>query len=142
MKTLVLIASLFCFTLNSHSQAVMEVTNATNCDLMVQLYSVSTGSCNSTVPPLNLFMPAGFATTVFASRGEEFIYTEITSDPWCSGGVALAVGTPMTCRSTCTWGVPSNAVVGNSGCNGCLPNVMADWTDPCNHPGVLYITDF
>ena len=141
MKMLVLIASLVCFTFSSDAQPIVEVTNATNCDLMVQLYSVNVKKCNGGSVQ-NVLMTAGSGLAVPAPAGEEWIYAEITSDPWCPGGVGLAVGTPMTCTSTCSWGTPSTVTVTNSGCNGCLPNVNALWTDPCNHPGVLVIRDF
>lgn len=140
MKSFVLIASLFCFTLSSYAQSVVEVTNATNCDLIVQLYSVNTGSCNGG-SVLNVPLTSGSGSSVPAPAGEEWIYAEISSNPYCSGGVSLAVGTPMTCSSTCTWGVPNIVTVANSGCNGCKKFVTAEWQDPCGHPGVLVITD-
>lgn len=141
MKTFVLIASLFCFTLSSYAQPIVEVTNSTNCDLIVQLYSVNIKKCNGG-SVLNVPLTSGNGISVPAPAGEEWIYAEISSDPYCQGGVSLPVGTPMSCSSTCSWGVPSNVTVTNNGCNGCLPNVNATWIDYCNHPGVLHITDF
>ena len=140
MKMFVLIASLFCFTFSSDAQSIVKVTNATNCDLMVQLYSVNSGSCNGGSIQ-NVPLSSGSGLSVPAPAGEEWIYAEITSNPYCAGGVGLAVGTPMTCSSTCTWGVPSNVTVSNNGCNGCKKRVNALWVDPCNHPGVLVISD-
>ena len=137
----VLIASLFCFTFNSYAQAVVEVTNGTNCNLIVQLYSVNSKKCNGGSIQ-NVPLSPGGGIAVPAPAGEEWVYAEVSTMPYCSGGAGIAVGTPMTCSSTCSWGVPSNVTVANSGCNGCLPNVNATWVDPCNHPGVLHITDF
>ena len=141
MKTLVKIFVLVLFSYMVKAQATVEITNNTNCDLLVQMYSVYTGSCKYGAYK-NYKMAAGSGISVNAPAGQEWIYSEITSYPYCSGGVALAVGTPMSCSSTCSWGAPSNNTVANNGCNGCLPNVNAEWIDHCNHPGTLNITDF
>lgn len=141
MKSLVKIFLLLLFTYTIQAQNEVEITNSSNCTLLVQMYAVTTGTCQfGTVK--NYKMSPGMGIAVTAPSGEEWIYSEITSYPYCNGGVALAVGTPMSCSSTCSWGASSNNTVTNNGCNGCLPNVNAEWIDHCNHPGTLHITDF
>ena len=141
MKTFVKIVVFFLLAYTVDAQAVVEITNQSNCTLMVQMYAVKSKKCTMGAVN-NYLMTPGSGISVNAPAGEEWIYAEITSFPYCSGGVALAVGTPMSCSSTCSWGVPSNNTVTNNGCNGCLPNVNAEWIDHCGHPGTLNITDF
>lgn len=126
MKTFMLFASLFCFTLTSNAQQLVEVSNSTNCDLVVQMYSVVSGSCQYT-GAVNYYLSPGQGITAIANPGEEWIYAEISSVAYCNGSFGLAVGTPMQCSSTCSWNTPSNVVISNNGgCNSCLPNIMAD----------------
>lgn len=141
MKNLVKIFALFLISYSVQAQAVVEITNNTNCTLLVQMYAVHSKSCKPGAVK-NYYMAPNAGIAAIAPSGQEWIYSEITSFPYCSGGVALAVGTPMSCSSTCSWGVPSNNTVFNNGCNGCLPNVNAEWIDHCNHPGTLNIEDF
>lgn len=142
MKTILLIASLFCLSLGSNAQQIVEITNSTNCDLNVQMYAVGSKKCRDRGHYVTYPVAAGQGIAVTAPAGQEWIYSEITGNPYCSGGVSLAVGTPMSCSSNCSWNVPSNVTVTNNGCGGCLTNVNATWIDYCNHPGVLHITDF
>lgn len=123
------------------AQSILEITNSTACSLNVQTYSVSIGGCVYGNYQDNLMGP-GDGISINAPSGEEWIYAEITSYPYCSGGVAIAVGTPVTCSSTCSWSASSNITQMNNGCNGCKKNVNATWADPCGHPGVLHITNF
>ncbi|MEM9546573.1 MAG: hypothetical protein AAGA77_11410 [Bacteroidota bacterium] len=141
MKTFVKIIAFFLLTYTVKAQAVVEITNNTNCTLLVQMYSVATGTC-AWGSFQNYILTPGSGVAAVAPAGDEWIYAEITSFPYCTGGVGLAVGTPMSCSSTCSWGVGSNVTVGNSGCNGCKPNVNAQWIDHCGHPGTLNIIDF
>lgn len=140
MRTLVKIFVLVLFSYMVKAQAVVEITNNTHCTLLVQMYSVTTGSCQWGSYQ-NYYMVPGSGIAASAPSGQEWIYSEITSFPYCSGGVSLAVGTPMSCSSTCSWGVPSNVTILNNSCNGCKPKVNAEWIDHCNHPGTLNIID-
>ena len=142
MKSLSVLAIVLTFALHAHSQATMRLYNRTNCQLMVQTYSVSIGGCVYG-SFMNNIMPAGSTTTVTAPFGDEWHYAEVTSFPYCTGGVSFAIGTPMNCNSTCTWGAPAAVVTTNNGCNGCLPTINAKWDD-CQGPGtgILVIADF
>ncbi len=140
MKTLVKIVALFLFTYTVKAQAIVEITNNTHCTLLVQMYSVTTGSCQWGNYQ-NYFLTPGSGVAAVAAPGEEWIYAEVTSWPYCSGGVSFAIGTPMSCSSTCSWGVPSQVASSNNGCNGCNPWLKAQWIDHCNHPGTLNIVD-
>lgn len=138
MKHLLSLAFVALFAIGAKAQPTLEITNAAACTLMVQTYSVGIGTCVYGNYQNNLMAP-GAAISINAPAGEEWIYAEITSWPYCSGGVAMAVGTPMNCSSTCSWGAPSNPSQTNNGCNGCAPVVSARWDDPCGHPGVLVV---
>lgn len=140
MKTLVKIVALFLFTYTVKAQAVVEITNSTNCTLLVQMYSVGTGSC-AWGSYQNYIMVPGSGIAAVAPAGDEWIYAEVTSFPYCPSGASFAIGTPLSCSSTCSWGAPGGVVTTNN-CPGCKPNVKAEWIDHCNHPGTLHIYNF
>lgn len=142
MKTILTLAIVVLSVLGMKAQPVLYLTNATNCNLLVVTFGVTVGTCTSTMTQ-NTVMPAGTFTFINAPAGFEWYAARVLSNPFCPGGVAFAIGTPMNCASTCSMGLPNNVFTPNSGCNGCLPTVGAHWTD-CNGPnaGILRIWDF
>ena len=84
MKNLVKIFAFLLISYTAQSQAVVEITNNTNCFLVVQMYSVATGTCQYGTYQ-NYYMAPGSGVAAVAPTGQEWIYSEITSWPYCSG---------------------------------------------------------
>ena len=142
MKILCTLALVLSTSFGLMAQQSLELYNSTNCALEFQLYALDIGACGNLVYASTFINPGGSAT-VPAPAGQEWLYAEISSNPYCPGGVGIAVGTPIMCNSTCSWFVPSMATVTNSGCNGCLPNVTAVYSDCVGtNSGYIRVYDF
>lgn len=129
MKAIFISLALAMFTLVGYSQNQIGVENGTGCDYIVQMYGVPAGNCVAAPAVTNYFVSGYSWTMTTAPAGYEWIYTEVTSFPFCGGGsYGQAVGADVSSGCVgCTWGVPTTASGPTYGCNGCQPTVNLQW---------------
>ncbi|UTW62610.1 hypothetical protein KFE98_00170 [bacterium SCSIO 12741] len=133
MKAIITLCAIVLFSVGVHAQNAMKIWNQTSCTYIVQMYAVPAGNCTASPFVVNYNVSGGASVGAIAPAGYEWIYAEITSFPYCTGGaLGIAPGADiMSGCIGCTWGAPSSVSGPTFGCNGCQPFVTAEW-HTCN----------